>query len=134
MVWVLSPMLLAGPRSVSFASPKSSTFTRPESVTMMLPGLRSRWTIPAACAALSASAICTPYFKRLRRAKPAFRNQIDQSFAGDELHHHVIAFRLIHDVVNGDDVGMVQAGGGLGFLNKAAAAFGVAGIGAWTAL
>ena len=40
------------------AIPKSSTFTCPSGVTMMLPGLMSRWTIPAACAALSASATC----------------------------------------------------------------------------
>ena len=43
--------------SVSFARPKSRTFTSPCSFTMMFPGLRSRWTMPAACARASASAI-----------------------------------------------------------------------------
>ena len=47
--------------SASLAKPKSSTFTEPFSVTRMLPGLRSRCTIPAACAAASASAIWMPY-------------------------------------------------------------------------
>ena len=41
---------------VSFARPKSSSFA-PVFVSMMLPGLRSRWTMPARCALSSASAI-----------------------------------------------------------------------------
>ena len=36
---------------MSFASPKSSTFA-PCSVSMMLPGLRSRWTIPTSVGAI----------------------------------------------------------------------------------
>jgi hypothetical protein len=36
------------------AMPKSMTFTSPERVTMMLPGLMSRWTMPALCASASA--------------------------------------------------------------------------------
>ena len=41
------------------ARPKSSTFTRPSASTMMLRGLRSRWTMPRRCAALTASATGT---------------------------------------------------------------------------
>ena len=41
----------------TFAKPKSRSFA-PDAVTMMLPGFRSRWTIPALCAARSADAIC----------------------------------------------------------------------------
>ena len=41
---------------LAFASPKSSSFT-PPFVSMMLPGFRSRWTMPARCALSSASAI-----------------------------------------------------------------------------
>ena len=37
--------------------PKSSTFTRPAGVTITLAGLMSRWTMPWAWAAASASAI-----------------------------------------------------------------------------
>ena len=40
------------------AIPKSVSFTSPCGVTIMLDGLTSRWTIPAACAAASASAAC----------------------------------------------------------------------------
>jgi hypothetical protein len=53
-----SPALPAPPASTSFANPKSSTFTVPSARTLMLAGLRSRWTTPASCAASSASAIC----------------------------------------------------------------------------
>jgi len=48
-------------RSVSFARPKSSTFTKPSFDTMMLPGFRSRWTMPAACALASPSAAWARY-------------------------------------------------------------------------
>ena len=48
---------------VSFASPKSSTFTTPAPavgvVTRTLSGLRSRCTIPCACAAATAEQICS---------------------------------------------------------------------------
>jgi hypothetical protein len=40
------------------ASPKSSTLTRPAGVILMFAGFRSRWTMRASCAAVSASAIC----------------------------------------------------------------------------
>jgi hypothetical protein len=41
----------------SFARPKSSTFTTPSRVTITFAGLTSRWTMPLAWAAASASAI-----------------------------------------------------------------------------
>ena len=53
-----------------FARPKSRILTSPESVTITLPGLRSRWTIPAACAARSASAICVLYCSVLATPMP----------------------------------------------------------------
>ena len=40
------------------ASPKSRTLTVPADEILMLPGFRSRWTIPRSCAAAMASAIC----------------------------------------------------------------------------
>ena len=46
-----------GAGSVALASPKSSSFTVPSGVTLMLAGLRSRWTMPFSCAASSAAAI-----------------------------------------------------------------------------
>ena len=46
------------PGSASFANPKSSTLTVPSGRTLMFAGFRSRWMMPCACAASSASAIC----------------------------------------------------------------------------
>ena len=43
-------------RPLAFANPKSSNFA-PDFVSMMLPGFKSRWTIPWRCALSSASAI-----------------------------------------------------------------------------
>jgi hypothetical protein len=43
--------------AAAFASPKSSTLTVPSGVILMLPGFRSRCTIPLSWAAASPSAI-----------------------------------------------------------------------------
>jgi len=56
-ITALLPVRLS--ESSNFASPKSSTFA-PFLVSMMLLGFRSRWTMPRACAAASASAISAP--------------------------------------------------------------------------
>ena len=50
------------------ASPKSRILACPRSVTKMFAGLMSRWTMPLACAASSASAIS------MRQATAAFRS------------------------------------------------------------
>jgi hypothetical protein len=42
----------------NFASPKSRTFTVPSGLILMLPGFRSRCTMPFECASSKASAIC----------------------------------------------------------------------------
>ena len=51
----------ASPSETRLAIPKSRTFTEPDDPIMMLLGFRSRCTIPASCAALSASATCSVY-------------------------------------------------------------------------
>ena len=45
-------------RPLTLAMPKSSSLGTPSGVTSILPGFRSRWTIPCSCAASRASAIC----------------------------------------------------------------------------
>ena len=55
MTW---PVAVSGTWSVMRAMPKSVIFTRPSGVTSRLPGLMSRCTRPAACAACSAIAVC----------------------------------------------------------------------------
>ncbi len=68
------------------ASPKSSSFT-PDFVSMMLAGLRSRWTMPSACAAASASAISMAQLQGLLdRQRPAPQPR-GQRFALEQLHH-----------------------------------------------
>jgi len=48
---------VTGPVSAIFARPKSSTFTVPSVRTFTFAGFKSRCTMPASCAAASASAI-----------------------------------------------------------------------------
>ena len=52
----------------NFASPKSSTFTAPSVPTITLAGFRSRWMIPRAWAAASASATAIANPQRLAKA------------------------------------------------------------------
>jgi len=51
--------------------------------------------------------------------KTLFGNQLQQSLAGHELHDHVLDTGVFENVINSDDVGMVQRGGGLRFIDKA---------------
>ena len=55
----IAPSLEEG--SIHFANPKSRSLTVPCGVTIILPGFRSRWTIPARCAACRDAAICIAY-------------------------------------------------------------------------
>ena len=71
------------------ASPKSSSFT-PDFVSMTLPGLRSRCTIPAACAADSASRISMPGLQRLIDGSGSAAQSRGQRFAVDKLHDQVL--------------------------------------------
>ena len=73
--------------SVSLARPKSRIFTSPSSVTMMLAGFRSRWTMPAAWARPSASAICAAKSSVLRDGQPLPSDQLAERPASHELHH-----------------------------------------------
>ncbi len=94
-----------------FASPKSSTFASPRSVTKMFAGLRSRCTMPARCAASSASAICSPRVNTLSigiglppiayfSVRPCSRSMTRKRLA------------VVHaDVVDGADVRMVERRG-----------------------
>jgi hypothetical protein len=82
----------------SFASPKSRIFTRPSRVTRMLPGFKSRCTIPAACAAARPSAICSARSSSLREVWRRQRRALR------EFHHQVIRTNVIERA----DVGMIQ--------------------------
>src|SRR5262245_54253503 len=109
--------------SVSLARPKSSNFTRPSSATMMLAGLRSRWTMLAAWARASASAIWMPYFFQ---TQPTLPDALVERLARHELHGDEVggALRQICavDVVNVDDAGVIQSGSRFRLLHEAALA------------
>src|SRR5262249_18994164 len=97
---------------IDFATPKSRIFTTSRwlglSMSMMFAGLRSRWTMPRAWAASSASQSCTP-ISHTRRASN--RPEVaGQRRAAQHLHHEVgQAARRLAEVVHVDHVGMVQA-------------------------
>ena len=65
--------------------------------------------------------------QRLGHAQAARRNQVRQRLPRHILHHHVFGFLIAGDVVNRDDIRMIEGGGGLRFLNEAAAAVAIAG-------
>lgn len=99
------------------ASPKSRILARPSRVTRTLSSLRSRWTMPAACAAARPLAICPACSTVLRIPNFAQRLPID------EFADHV----AIADVVDGDYVGVIEGGDGARLLLEAGAARGIVG-------
>ena len=88
------------------ARPKSSSLT-PLDVSMMLPGFRSRWTMPARCAAASASAICR-VGQRLAERQLAAPQPRGQRLAIEVFHHQEVDAILVTDVEQRTDVGMRQ--------------------------
>ena len=52
-----------------------------------------------------------------------------KGFAGDQFHDDAVSALVFEDVVDGEDVGVAEGGGGLGFLMEAAAEVGVGGVG-----
>ena len=77
------------PADVTLASPKSRILACPRLVTKMLAGLMSRWTMPSACAASSASAISmAERQQRLDLQRPAgdavLQRHAVQKLHGDE--------------------------------------------------
>ena len=73
--------------SVAFASPKSRTLTVFSNVTFTFAGFRSRWMMPAACAASRAIAICRAIGIASESGIGAPADPGRQIVAGDELHH-----------------------------------------------
>ena len=97
----------------TFARPKSRILAWPRSVTKMFAGLMSRWTMPLACAASSASAISMPSKEDSPVSSGRSGDQVLQRRAFQKLHRDERLAVLLADVVNGADVGMVQGRGGL---------------------
>lgn len=60
-----------------------------------------------------------------RDGHAAFGDQLEERFAIDKLDDHVLSGPVVNDVVNGDDVGVIESGDGLGFLYEAETAVGI---------
>ena len=109
----------AGRARSILARPKSRTFACPRGLTKMFAGLRSRCTIPLACADSSASAICTPTSRRAARsAGPRRTRSASVSPSSSSMAMKCWPLVLV-DRVDGADAGVVQLGGGLGLALEA---------------
>ena len=92
----------------------------PRSVTKMFAGLMSRWTMPLACAASSASAISMASEKQdVSISSGLAADRVLQGHAVEKLHGDEGAAVLLANVVDRADVGMVQRGSGLRFAPEA---------------
>ncbi len=103
----------------TFARPKSRIFACPRLVTKNICGLMSRWMMPCACAASSASVISrlsvSSDFKRQRTPVDFAAQRVAvQIFHGDERARQTGHFALA-DVINCADVRMIQRGRGASF-------------------
>ena len=105
---------------VTLASPKSRILACPRLVTKMLAGLMSRWTMPSAWAASSASAISMASDRISSGFHRPPGNAVLQRQPVQKLHGNEGFAVLVVNFVDGADVGMIQRGGGLGLALKAA--------------
>ena len=96
------------PLGRTLARPKSRIFAWPRLVTNRFAGLMSRWTMPAACAASSASAISIAERQQQIDLERAPGDAMLQRRPVEELHDEERAAVLLADVVDGADVGVVQ--------------------------
>ena len=103
----------------SFAKPKSRTLTTPSVLTTTFAGFKSRWTMPRACARASASAMGIAMRSTSGTRIPPPRNEQVQALAGDVLHDDEVDPVRRLDLVDGDDVRMVEGGGGTRLLDEA---------------
>ncbi len=94
--------------SIAFARPKSSTFTVPSGRILMFAGFRSRCTMPRACAASSASAICFATGQRLVEWNGPLLDAIGNGRPIDQLHHESGLPVGPLESVDGGDVGVIQ--------------------------
>ena len=109
--------------------PQSATFTRPDGVTRMLPGLMSRWSTPAVCAAPRAAAMSVAMSTAVAGGSgPSAADQVGEAAALDVLHHDEVGAVLLAPVVDADDVGVVEVGGGLGLAPEPGHEVGVVGV------
>ena len=91
----------------------------------MLAGLRSRWTIPAWCAAASAAAISIPWVRACPDRQWTFFETSLECVALEVLHYQEVHAVLCADVVKVANMRMVECGDGAGFAFEALARTGL---------
>ena len=96
------------PAARTLASPKSRIFACPRAVTKRFAGLMSRWTMPAVCAASSASAISIANASSRFDLERAPCDPMLQRRPVEKLHDEKRAAVLLADIVDRADVGVVQ--------------------------
>ena len=100
---------------LTFANPKSRILAWPRLVTKMFAGLMSRWTIPSACAASSASAISMASERINFGFQRTPGDAVLQRHAVEILHgDEVLTFALVN-LEDHADVGMIQCRSSLCF-------------------
>ena len=107
------------------ATPKSRILTCPSFVTKTFSGLMSRWTIPFSCAAARPRDLDGVVDGFLRRQGSA--ELFAEGFALQKLRDDEGAAFVRADVVDDEDVGVIELGGGAGFLLEAREAVGIRG-------
>ena len=108
----MTAVLVSDVVAIARAMPKSSTFTRSSASTITLPGLMSRWMMPARCARPPARLPPARRFRPPRRpaAGGVVAGAARGSLPGRALHHDEASVAVAPAVVHGDDVGVVQRG------------------------
>ena len=109
----------AGRARSILARPKSRIFAWPRALTKMLAGLRSRWTMPFACADSSASAIWIPSSSSGPTSSGPLRIRSRQRLALEQLHRDEVLALVLVDLVDGADPGVVEGGSGAGLALEA---------------
>ena len=84
--------------------------TLPVVVILTLAGLRSRWTMPLACAAASASAIWPAIRSASRDRQRSARDPLGQGLAVDEFQHQAADAVRFLESVDGADVRVIEGG------------------------
>ena len=98
-----------------FDRPKSRSFTwkvlvAPPHLSMRFPGLRSRWSMPMACAADSRVERFARQPQEIGERKGRARGDALQRLPLDQFHHDVRPLRVASEIMNRDDVRVLERG------------------------
>ena len=113
--------------SSAFARPKSSSFTRPSGSTLTLAGFRSRWMMPASCAASRPSAICRQMSSASRTGERARAHALGERLPWNELHHEEALAVVFLESVQRGDPRVVERGEHAGLTLESPQSLGVSG-------